>query len=133
MATKMFRTKESICSYLNSWELTPPYRGDLPNMPKHEFADLMLRYMDEAEKLEDREHLVIELEDGRRLLFWHICFPKTKHDPELREWAVELYTIDQRTPRCIRKWKKREAWVYLAPYHGENYKTRGKWAYKVWW
>jgi hypothetical protein len=135
MATKIFRTKDSLCSYLNSWYLTPPYRGDLPNMPKHEFADLLFQYMDEAEKLEENEHLVVEFEDGRRLTFWYVCFHKDEviGIPELREWSVQLYTLDQRTPRCLRKWKERKAWVYLAPYRGEGYKVRGKWAYKVWW
>ena len=132
MAMKKMTTSE-IISYTNSWVLTPPYRGDLPNMPKHEFADLIFKYMDEAEKLDDRQYLVIDLEDGRRLEYCLHIFPKTEHDPELREWCVELKTIDQRTPRCVLKWKERKAWVYLAPYRGEGYRVKGKWSYKVWW
>lgn len=112
-------------------------RGDLPNLTKKEFADVFLQYADQVLDLPDRTDRTFELPDGRLLRFWHIIFPATQRHPELREWAVHLYTLDQRTPRCLRKLKQREAWLYLAPYDeepGSTYKTdpTGKWSYHVW-
>ena len=109
--------------------------GSLPNLTKKEFATLLLSYMPEVADLGDHEDREFRTPDGRVLRFWHIIFPKTERDEELREWAVHLYTLDQKTPRCLRKYKQREAWVYLAPYgEGEGYTTdpSGKWSYSVW-
>lgn len=109
-------------------------RGDLPNLTKKEFATLFLQYADQVLDMKDREERLFELPDGRLLRFWHDIFPETERHPELREWAVHLYTLNQKTPRSLVKLKYRDAWLYLAPYRGEGYKTdpTGKWRYSVW-
>jgi hypothetical protein len=109
-------------------------RGDLPNLTKTEFADLLLAHMPLVADLTDRTSREFRLPDGRVLRFWCIIFPATDRDTELQEWAVHLFTLDQRTPRCLRRYKERQAWVYRAPYDGEGYKTdpSGVWRYKVW-
>lgn len=112
-------------------------RGDLPNLTKKEFADLFLQYADQVLDMKNGESRCFETPDGRLLRFYHIIFPATQRDRELREWAVHLYTLDQRTARCLRKLKIRDAWLYLAPYDeepGTAYKTdpTGKWSYRVW-
>lgn len=110
-------------------------RGDLKNLTKKEFATLFLQYTDQMLDMKDQEEREFELPDGRVLRFWHTTFPPSKYHPEeLREWAVHLYTLDQKTPRCLRKFKQRDAWAYLTPYCGEGYKTdpTGKWSYSVW-
>ena len=112
--------------------------GCLPNLTKKEFADLLLQFADQVLDMKDHESRTYELADGRLLRFWHIVFPAGHGLPELREWAVHLYTLGQRTPRSLRKWKERQAWLYLAPYEGDftraTYKTdpTGKWSYRVW-
>jgi hypothetical protein len=110
-------------------------RGDIPNLTKAEFVTLMLQYAPEALCLKDRETLAVEFEDGRILTFYHIVFPAQRHLPELREWAVHLYTLKQRTERCLRKWHERKAWLYIAPYTEEKGYTTDPsrtWSYKVW-
>lgn len=109
-------------------------RGDLRNLTKTETADLMLRYADLALGLKDHEDLVVELPDGRLLIYYHIWWPATDTQPELREWSVDVYTLKQKTPRCLRKWYCRKAWLYLAPYKSEGYKTdpTKTWSYRVW-
>lgn len=131
---RIFENSGDVCAYFNSWYVSPACRGDLPNLPKQEFADLLFQYMDEAEKLPDGHTLIVELDDGRRLRFKHHLLGAigTEH-PELHEWAVELTTLNQATPRCLRKWRERKAWVYYHPYQGEGYKVRGKWSYSVYW
>jgi len=107
-------------------------RGDLPNLTKKEFAELMLRYAPLAgEMTEDRTEMEIALPDGRLLRFWHILFPDNAGDPH--EWHVQLYTLNQKTPRCLRKLHVREAWLYRHPYEGEGYKVdpTKTWAYSV--
>jgi hypothetical protein len=109
--------------------------GSLPNLTKQEFATLLLSHMPEVADLADHTSKEFRTPDGRVLRFWHTVFPKTERDEELREWHVQLYTLDQKTPRSLRKYRIREAWVYLAPYdEGSQYKTdpSGKWRYSVW-
>jgi hypothetical protein len=116
-------------------DYTPPrYDGrpsTLQNYTKKQFADLMLRYADQAEKLTPDQTLKVELPDGRLLTF---NTNTLGGEPPLREWSVHLYTLNQRTERCLRKLHVREAWLYLAPYEGEGYKVdpSGKWSYSVW-
>ena len=110
-------------------------RGDLPNLTKTEFATLFLQYADQVLDMKDHEEREFELPDGRVLRFWHIVFPACRGLPELREWAVHLYTLNQRTPKCLRKFRQRHAWLYIAPYNEEKgYKTdpTKKWSYRVW-
>lgn len=110
-------------------------RGDLPNLTKKEFADLLLQYADQVLDMKDHEAREFELPDGRLLRFWYIIFPASQGMPELREWAVHCYTLKQKTPRCLRRFYERKAWLYLAPYNEEHgYKTdpTGKWNYRVW-
>jgi hypothetical protein len=110
-------------------------RGDLPNLTKKQFAELVLSNMPHVENMVHDAEWVSELPDGRILVFHHIIFPACHGDPELREWCAELYTLDQRTPRCLRRWKIRKAWVYYAPYDERRgtYKTdpSGRWSYRV--
>ena len=132
---RIIRTQDA-CGIINNMNITNR-RGDLPNPTKQEFADLMLKYAEECLSLENRgEELVVELPDGRILTYEYHYFPPTSSGlPELREWSVQLYTLKQRTPRCLRKKHYRKAWLYLAPYTEESgYKTdpTGKWSYKVW-
>jgi hypothetical protein len=112
-----------------------PHRpGNLPNLTKTEFADLLLRYTDQALAMTG-EGDVLEFDvDGRILHFYHTIFPASNGKPELREWSVQLWTLNQRTPRCCAKIHQRNAWLYLAPFHGEGYKPdpTGKWWYSVW-
>lgn len=103
--------------------------GDLPVLSKTESAEVMFRYIDQARDLQDGETLVVELADGRLLRYFHTV---VGGDPELREWAVHLYTLRQRTPKCLVRFHERQAWFYLAPFQGEGYKTRGDWVYSVW-
>lgn len=112
--------------------------GDLKNLTKKETADLILEYADMALELtEDGQRLAIEFDDGRILTYCLAVFPAATRPfglPTLREWSVQLYTLKQRTPRCLRRWYNRHAWLYLAPYWGEGYKTdsTGRWRYNVW-
>jgi len=134
MERKICSTSES-CDITNNMNISNR-RGDLPNLTKQEFADLMLKYADEALVLKERDDLVLELPDGRILNYEYHYYPPTSSGlPELREWSVHLYTLKQRTPKCLRKYHRRLAWLYLAPYNEESgYKTdpTGKWSYKVW-
>lgn len=132
---RIIRTQDA-CDAINSMDVSNR-RGDLPNLTRQEFADLMLKYANECLSLENRgEELVVELPDGRILTYEYHYFPPTPRGlPELREWFVQLYTLKQRTPRCLHKKHIRKAWLYLAPYTEEaGYKTdpTGKWSYKVW-
>jgi hypothetical protein len=113
---------------------TPRYdgrSGTLQNYTKKQFADLMLRHADQAERLKEGETLKVELPDGR-LLVYH--YHELSGPTVLREWSVHLYTLNQRTERCLRKLHERQGWLYLAPYEGEGYKVdpSGKWSYHVW-
>ena len=103
----------------------------LPNLTKTEFATLFLQYAGLAEELTPDQTLVVDLPDGRLLTFNTNTLGGT---PPLREWSVHLYTLNQKTPRSLRKLHVREAWLYLAPYKGEGYKVdpSGKWSYSVW-
>jgi hypothetical protein len=109
-------------------------RGDLPNLTKKETADLILTYADIALGLKDKENLVVELPDGRLLIYYHLWWEATADQRELREWDVEVITLKQKTPRSLRKWYTRRAWLYLAPYEEAGYKTdpTGTWRYRVW-
>ena len=134
MAT--FQVTDDTCSFINREMDCSLRRGDLKNLTRKEFATLLLEYADEALALtEDGQNLIVSLPDGRVLIYYHHIFPATERLPELREWLVRLYTLKQKTPRSLRKWYSREAWLYLAPYTEESgYKTdpTGKWSYRVW-
>ena len=111
-----------------------PHRpGTLPNLTKTEFADLFLKYTDQALALKDGEAFEVDV-DGRKLRIFHSVFPRRACDDELREWSVTLTTLNQRTPKCLAKVRQRQAWLYLAPFLGEGYKSdpTGKWRYSVW-
>lgn len=122
--------QKQTCSIINSMYVSNR-RGDLPNLTKGEFSELMLKYADQSLALKDRESLVVEFPDGRILIFYHILF-----EGKNREWSVHFYTLKQRTARCLRKYYERQAWLYLAPYddNERGYKTdpTGKWSYRVW-
>lgn len=123
------------CSLINSMEVANR-PGNLKNLTRDEFVDLMLAFADREMLLAipEREALVIELDDGRILEFQHNFYPSTSLLPPLHEWVVELTTLNQKTARCLRKFHRRAAWLYLAPYVEEKrYSTdaSGTWAYRV--
>jgi hypothetical protein len=135
MTSRILNTHDR-CSLINSIgiENRP---GDLKNATRKEFATLFLSHANREALLAipEREALVIELDDGRILEFQHNHYPPTGRLPDLHEWVVELTTLKQKTPRCLRKWHTRSAWLYLAPYDEETgYKTdpSGMWSYRVW-
>jgi hypothetical protein len=116
------------CGIINHMNISNR-RGDLPNLTRKEFADLFLKYADQAMGMKDRESLVVEFPDGRILTFRHLLFGKKS------EWSVSLFTLKQRTAKCIRRWYERQAWLYLAPYneeHGYTTDPTKKWSYRVW-
>lgn len=135
MEPKISIVSDSVCNLINSMDISTR-RGDLPNLTKQEFANLFLKYADEALPLKKGEDLVVDLPDGRILLYEYHHYPPTHSGlPELREWSIQLYTLKQRTARCLHKKHYRKAWLYLAPYTEESgYKTdpTGKWSYRVW-
>ena len=105
--------------------------GTLGNLTKQEFTTLLLHYMPQAEALTEDQNLVVDLADGRLLVYnYHVL----GGGPPLREWSIHLYTLNQRTAKCLRRLHERQAWVYPAPFQGEGYKTdpSGKWRYSVW-
>lgn len=124
---------ENACDIINAMRITNR-RGDLPNVTKTEFADLVLQWMPIASGIPDRHTLVVEREDGRILTIRHLIFhANANHPTDLHEYHATLHTLNQRTDRCLRKWRMREAWVYPAPFNGEGYKTdpSGQWRYSV--
>ena len=130
---RILSATEDSCHIVNAISIHNR-RGDLPKPTKAEFASLLLQYADRASRLADNEQLVVELPDGRLLLSHHSLYPGTETDREIRQFDVEIITLKQRTPRCLRKWSCRKAWLYPYPYEEQGYTTdpTRRWRYKVW-
>lgn len=130
-------TTDEILRVVNGMSITNR-RGDLKNLTKQEFVDVFLTYADEMFEMNpENRRFMVELEDGRVLTAQYILFPANRVYPELREWMIELYTLKQKTPRSLKRFHIRKAWMYLAPYDEDisgKYKTdpTGKWSYHVW-
>ena len=112
-------------------------RGDLPNLKKKEFEELLLAHAnrDELMAIPHRHCGIVDLPDGRVLAFHHNIWPETPHDPLLHEWSAELVTLKQKTPRSLRKVHIWKAWMYLYEDHQSDHYKRDPsrtWSYSIW-
>ena len=105
---------------LNTMNLTNTPNGNLPNLTKQEFIEWVMECLPEMEvKNHHAQHW--QRPDGRVLRIWCIVFPATTDHPnELIEFHATSHTLQQRTLRCIRKWRTRDCYVYTN-YQGGNY------------
>lgn len=105
----------------------------------------MMMYMKDAETLKEGETLVVE-EDNGEVLTYHrrevmetrprsSLFPSEDIVRTTPEWSVSLYTLNQRTKRCLRKFHIRRAFVYRDGQEPEGkytLDTTKAWRYQVW-
>ena len=128
-------TSLDVCVLMNGMNIKNR-PGNLRNISKKEFAELMLKHAPEVDEIPPGEQLVVEFPDGRILNYSHHYWPPNQNrmEEEFHEWSVELTTLDQRTERCLRRSHTRKGWLYIAPYNNPGYKIdpSGKWSYLVW-
>lgn len=97
---------------LNDMNITNTPHGDLPNLTKEEFIDWVMECIPEME-VSNRNMQYWSRPDGRVLAMYCVVFPACPRFPrELVEFHAQSYTLNQRTPRCLRKWRQRQAFIY---------------------
>lgn len=105
--------------------------GTLANLKKEEFADWVLECLSDFE-IKDHHKQYWLRPDGRVLKLFCTILKATEQNPtDLIEMHAESYTLQQRTPRCLRRWKSRTGFFYPENPYSEGYKQKKDYWYDV--